>query len=60
VYGYQVTSAGVLAELAELVETGELTIPIARTYPLGQVRQAYTDLAEHHTRGKIVLQVSPA
>ncbi len=60
VYGYQVTSAGVLAELAELIETGELTIPIAHTYPLDQVRQAYTDLAGRRTRGKIVLQVSPA
>lgn len=48
-------SAEVLAELAGLVETGELEIPIARTYPLDQVRDAYADLRQGHTRGKIVL-----
>ncbi len=48
-------SAQVLAELAGLVETGELEIPIARTYPLDQVRDAYADLRQGHTRGKIVL-----
>jgi NADPH:quinone reductase len=58
VFGYQVASAGMLAELAELIETGELTVPIAATYRLEQVREAYTQLAERHTRGKIVLQVA--
>ena len=32
-----------------------LEIPIARTYPLEQVRDAFRELAERHTRGKIVL-----
>ncbi|MEO8968373.1 MAG: NADP-dependent oxidoreductase [Solirubrobacteraceae bacterium] len=48
-------SADVLAELAGLIEAGELDIPIARIYPLDQVRDAYADLAKGHTRGKIVL-----
>ena len=47
--------ADVLAELAGMVAAGELEIPIARTYPLEQVREAYADLAKGHTRGKIVL-----
>ncbi len=58
VFGSQVASARVLAELAELIEAGELTIPIAATFPLAQVREAYTQLAERHTRGKVVLLVS--
>lgn len=48
-------SASVLAELANLIAKGELEVPITATYPLGEVRAAYTQLAERHTRGKIVL-----
>jgi len=51
-------SASTLAELASLVAAGELEVPIAATYPLDQVRDAYRELAENHTRGKIVLQPS--
>jgi NADPH:quinone reductase-like Zn-dependent oxidoreductase len=48
-------SAQTLAELAALIEQGELEVPIAATYPLDQVRDAYTELERNHTRGKIVL-----
>lgn len=48
-------SADRLAELAELVAEGSLEVPIARTYPLDAVREAYAELAQRHTRGKIVL-----
>ena len=48
-------SARALAELAGLAASGELEIPIAATYPLDQVREAYAELAKGHTRGKIVL-----
>jgi len=48
-------SAETLAELAALIDAGELEVPIARTYPLGEVREAYRDLEQRHTRGKIVL-----
>lgn len=48
-------SAQTLAELAELVARGELEVPIAATYPLDQVRDAYRELERGHTRGKIVL-----
>ena len=48
-------SAEVLAELAGLIDRGELEVPIARTYPLEQVRDAYRELERRHTRGKIVL-----
>jgi NADPH:quinone reductase-like Zn-dependent oxidoreductase len=48
-------SAGNLGTLAGLIAKGELEVPIAATYPLSEVRQAYAELAAGHTRGKIVL-----
>jgi NADPH:quinone reductase-like Zn-dependent oxidoreductase len=49
-------SAEVLAELAQLIAEGRLEIPIAHTYPLEQVQDAYRELEERHTLGKIVLR----
>ncbi|SEG81164.1 NADPH:quinone reductase [Actinacidiphila yanglinensis] len=49
------TSTEVLAELADLAASGRLTIPIAATYPLERVKDAYEELARRHTHGKIVL-----
>jgi NADPH:quinone reductase-like Zn-dependent oxidoreductase len=48
-------SAEVLAELAGLIDRGELEVAVARTYPLEDVRDAYRELEQRHTRGKIVL-----
>jgi NADPH:quinone reductase-like Zn-dependent oxidoreductase len=48
-------SAAVLGELAGLIAAGRLELPIARTYPLAEVRDAYTELERRHTLGKIVL-----
>ena len=48
-------SAANLAELAQLVAAGELEVPIAATYPLEEVSEAYARLATGHVRGKIVL-----
>jgi NADPH:quinone reductase-like Zn-dependent oxidoreductase len=50
-----VANATVLAELAELISQGSLEIPIAHVYPLGEVREAYQELEQGHTHGKIVL-----
>lgn len=55
--GAEASTAPVLAELADLLVAGALTVPIAATYPLEQVRVAYTELAKRHTRGKIVLRM---
>jgi NADPH:quinone reductase-like Zn-dependent oxidoreductase len=49
------SSAEVLAELAELIDRGELEVPIAQTFSLEQVHDAYRELERRHTRGKIVL-----
>jgi NADPH:quinone reductase-like Zn-dependent oxidoreductase len=48
-------SAAVLAELAGLIAAGELEVPIAATYPLDQVADAFRRLETGHIRGKIVL-----
>lgn len=48
-------SAGVLAELAGLIAAGRLEVPIAATFPLAQVQDAYRRLAVGHILGKIVL-----
>lgn len=45
----------VLAELAQLIADGQLEVPIAQTFPLDQVQQAYRELESGHTLGKIVL-----
>lgn len=45
----------VLAEMANLVASGEITLPIAATFPLERVRTAFEQVELRHTRGKIVL-----
>ena len=52
---HAVASAAGLAELLGLVADGELEIPIAATFPLSEVRDAFRELADRHTHGKIVL-----
>lgn len=51
----EAASAAVLADLAQRIERRELEIPIARVYPLANVREAYRELEQRHTLGKIVL-----
>ena len=45
----------VLSEMAGLVASGAIEIPIAATYPLDRVADAFEELERGHTRGKIVL-----
>ncbi len=55
--GNQVAAtAEVLGQLAGLLAAGRLEIPIAKVYPLAKVRDAYRELEQRHTRGKIVLE----
>jgi NADPH:quinone reductase len=49
------TSPEILAEMAELVAAGRIELPIAATYPLDEVREAFEQLEDRHTLGKIVL-----
>jgi NADPH:quinone reductase-like Zn-dependent oxidoreductase len=49
------TSPEILKEMAEMVAVGKIEVPIAATYPLGEVREAFEQLEDRHTLGKIVL-----
>ncbi|MER6221176.1 NADP-dependent oxidoreductase [Streptomyces sp900105755] len=49
-------AAVVVGELARLAARGDLDVPIARVYPLDQVREAFRDLERGHAQGKIVLR----
>ena len=49
-------NAEVLGQLAGFIASGKLEIPIAKVYPLSKVREAYQELEQRHTRGKIVLE----
>jgi NADPH:quinone reductase-like Zn-dependent oxidoreductase len=49
-------NADVLAEIARLVDEGQLEIPISNTYPLSDVQAAYRELESGHLLGKIVLE----
>ena len=51
----EATSAEVLAELADLVARGGVEVPIAKTFPLERIRDAYRTLEERHTRGKLII-----
>jgi len=46
-----------LNEIAKLVDSGKLTIPIEKVFPLAEARAAQELSAQGHTRGKIVLRV---
>jgi NADPH:quinone reductase-like Zn-dependent oxidoreductase len=52
---HAIATAALLGELVALVAEGELEVPIARVFPLDQVRDAFRELADRHTHGKIVL-----
>jgi NADPH:quinone reductase-like Zn-dependent oxidoreductase len=54
------TRPEVLTELARLAAAGEIVVPISATYPLDEVRQAFAELEQGHTLGKIVLTTFPS
>ena len=49
-------NAEVLGQLAGWIAAGRLEIPIAKVFPLSKVREAYQELEQRHTRGKIGLE----
>jgi len=62
---YKVKSAGsaagstkILQELIGLIADGKLDIPIAKSYSLDHVQQAYSYLASKHDIGKVVFSIS--
>jgi NADPH2:quinone reductase len=49
------STTDVLSRMAALVASGQIEIPIAASYPLERVRDAFAELEQRHTHGKIVL-----
>jgi NADPH2:quinone reductase len=45
----------ILGIVANEIAWGRVAMPVAAIYPLESVKEAYTELAKRHTRGKIVL-----
>ncbi|MEO3938040.1 NADP-dependent oxidoreductase [Dermatophilaceae bacterium Soc4.6] len=52
--GTEVRAAAV-PEVLALLASGEVELPVARTYPLEQTEQAHRDSMDGHTRGKLVV-----
>jgi NADPH:quinone reductase-like Zn-dependent oxidoreductase len=52
---HAIANKEILTEMASLVADGSLEIVVARTFPLDQVREAFRELGERRTHGKIVL-----
>jgi len=48
---------GALEEIARLVASGRLRVPIAATFPVGQIRAAAELQADRHVKGKIVIDL---
>jgi NADPH:quinone reductase-like Zn-dependent oxidoreductase len=46
-----------LAALRQFLESGEVRVVIAQTYPLDQAARAVTHMLEHHPSGKIAITV---
>ncbi len=53
--GQAAATVEVVGEVAQLIAAGELELPVAASFPLDQVRDAYTLLETGHPPGKIVL-----
>ncbi|MFI9228202.1 NADP-dependent oxidoreductase [Streptomyces rimosus] len=46
---------GTLERIADAIRSGEITVPIAATFPVERIREAVTTQAERHVHGKIVI-----
>jgi NADPH2:quinone reductase len=44
-----------LAFVANLIAWGDITMPIAAIYPFAMIKDAYAELAQRKSHGKIVL-----
>ena len=46
--------------LAELIESGRFSLPVAQTFPLTEIAAAHRAGENGHVRGKLVLVIGPA
>ena len=49
-----------LAEIGELIESGQFSHPVVQTFPLAEIAQAHHVSEDGHARGKLVLVVDPS
>ncbi len=57
VAGFQAVE-GTLERVAAWIAEGKLTVPIAATYPIEEIRDAVTLQASRHVRGKVVVKLA--
>ena len=48
-----------LAEIGELIESGQFSLPVAQTFPLAEIAEAHRVSEDGRARGKLVLVVDP-
>jgi NADPH:quinone reductase-like Zn-dependent oxidoreductase len=51
----EATGISYLRKVLDLIADGTIVVPIAKTFPLDHVKEAYEFLASEHHRGKVVL-----
>jgi NADPH2:quinone reductase len=51
----EASTSAVLQEIADLIVSGAIDFDVAKTYPLDSVVDAFKELEQRHTHGKIVL-----
>ena len=52
-------TADLLERIAELADAGKFRVHVEATYPMAETAKAWMKSREGHTRGKLVIQVSP-
>ena len=46
----------VIGQIAEAIMDGRITVPIATSFPIEQIREAGALQAERHTHGKMIIR----
>jgi NADPH:quinone reductase-like Zn-dependent oxidoreductase len=54
-FGYDFAKPDALERITDAILAGEVTVPIAATFPIEQIRDAATLQASRHVHGKIVV-----
>ena len=55
--GRAVHALAEIGEIGELIESGRFSLPVAQTFPLAEIAEAYRVSKDGHVRGKLVLLV---
>lgn len=47
-----------LAQIASLLHAGQLKVTVSKVLPLAEIQSAHSQVEQHHTRGKLVLEIA--